>query len=119
MPRNAYGSSGPVVGLVVVVVGEVVVQDRGHAPAEGVTAAVERDPAPVDDDDPGDHVGEGLHLVGDDEHGDALVGEAAEDLGEDVLVSRVDPGGRLIHDQDLGLGTEPFGNDDLLLVSAR
>lgn len=41
------------------------------------------------------------------------------DRGDDLrLCADVDPGGRLVHDQDAGLAADPLGDDDLLLVPA-
>ena len=75
----------------------VLVEDLGLPGEEHVARAVEDDAAAVDDDDAGHDLDERVHLVGDDQHGHALGGQPAEHLGEDVLVGRVHPGGRLVH----------------------
>ena len=46
-------------------------------------------------------------------------GQPAEHLGEDVLVGGVDPGGRLVHEQHVGLGGERAGDEHPALLPAR
>ena len=97
----------------------VLVQDLGLPREEHVAWPVEDDAAPVDDDDASHDLDERIHLVGDDEHRHALGGQPAEHLGEHVLVGGVDPGGRLVHEQDVGLGGERTGDEHPALLSAR
>ena len=58
------------------------------------------------------------HLVGDDEHGDARVGQAAHD-GEDLADDfGVQGGGGLVKEHDLGLHAQGAGDGDALLLAA-
>ena len=69
------------------------------------------DHVPVTD---GDHFRE---FGGDEQYAFALVGEvgnAGEDFG---FRSDVDACGRLVHDQEIRVTAQPFGDDDFLLVS--
>ncbi len=57
-------------------------------------------------------------LVGDQKDGDAVPGQLADDLIDAVLVADVDADRRAVEDQHLGVGGEPLGEHDPLLVAA-
>ncbi len=77
------------------------------------------DPPAIEDDDPvADPLGE-IHLMGDDDHGHALVGERlhdAEHLADRLGVERR---GRLVEQHDVGLHRQRPGDRDALLLAAR
>ena len=54
-----------------------------------------------------------------DDHAEPLRGEVADDLVDLGLGADVDALGRLVEHQHLGLGRQPAGEQDLLLVAAR
>ena len=106
--------------LVVVVVAVVVVVDLGLAREEYVARrAVEADAARVDDDDAGQQPSSAPSSWVTIEHRDAALDEPVEHVGEDVLVGGVDPGGRLVHDEHVGLAGEGAGDEHPALLAAR
>jgi hypothetical protein len=64
-----------------------------------------------------DHVGQRTHLMGDDEHRDATVPQAGDRAGEGLLAGSVDSGCRLVHDHDVGLGSQCPGDQHPPLLS--
>src|SRR5699024_11956891 len=56
-------------------------------------------------------------LGGDEDDGHALGGEVTHELVDGPLGADVDAAGGLVHDDDAGVGDEPLGQDDLLLVA--
>src|SRR4051794_5142135 len=58
-------------------------------------------------------------LVGDHDDGEPLGGEVLDDLIDPIFAVHVDADGRTIQDQDTGLGGEPLGDHDALLVAPR
>ena len=58
------------------------------------------------------------HVAGDEKNGGALAGDLADELMQVGLGLDVDADRRLVDDEDLGLRREPFGDRNLLLVSA-
>src|SRR5271165_3386294 len=58
------------------------------------------------------------HVAGDEKNGGALAGDVADELMQVGLGLDVDADRRLVDDEDLGLSRQPFGDRDLLLVSA-
>ena len=69
-----------------------------------------------------DPVGRGQHLaqlVGDEDHGLALVDQAPQDLEELVHLARGEHGGRLVEDQDVGVAVEGLHQLDALLLAHR
>ena len=59
-----------------------------------------------------------LQLGGDEQHRHAVVGESDDELLDLGLGADVDAAGRLVEDQQLGLGDQPAGQQHLLLVAA-
>ena len=57
-------------------------------------------------------------IAGDQNHGEALFCEAADDLVDLALGADVDALSGLVEDQELGLGREPAGEGNLLLIAA-
>src|SRR5271165_451794 len=58
------------------------------------------------------------HVAGDEKNGGALAGDLADELMQVGLGLDVDADRRLVDDEDLGLSRQPFGDRNLLLVSA-
>jgi hypothetical protein len=76
-------------------------------------------PALVEDDDPvGDPLGE-IHLVGNDDHGHPLVGEPLHDRKHLADGLRIEGGGRLVEQHDIGLHGEGPGDGNPLLLTPR
>ena len=59
-----------------------------------------------------------LHVAGDDDDGEALVGEGAEESVDFGFGADVDAAGGFVDDEDFWAEGEPFGEDDFLLVAA-
>jgi len=57
-------------------------------------------------------------LGGDEHDGDALAGEVVDESVDRGLGADVDAASRFIDDQELGVSAEPFGQGDLLLITA-
>ena len=70
------------------------------------------------DEDPVGHADHLRQLAGDHEDRDALLRQHPHQLVDRVLRAHVDAARRLVHQHDLGLGGEPAGEHDLLLVAA-
>src|SRR5277367_4385044 len=64
----------------------------------------------------GDHFG---HVAGDEENRGALAGDLPDEFVQVGLRLDVDADRRLVDDEDLGLRRQPFGDRNLLLISAR
>ena len=77
------------------------------------------DPAPVDDRDRLAQRLDGLHLVGREDQGLALVTKLEERLPEDRDVDGIEAGERLVHQQDLRIVEDRGDELDLLLVALR
>src|SRR2546423_7056853 len=92
-----------------------VVPGRG----QGAGVAVEDDRSP-DEDEPLDVALDRAELVGDEEDGRAeLAVELVEQGGERLLRVDVDPGRRLVEDEQLGLSGECLGDQGALLLPSR
>ena len=48
-----------------------------------------------------------------------VIRQLLDDLIDLVFRADVDAPGRLVEDEDLGIGIDPLGEDDLLLVAPR
>jgi hypothetical protein len=56
---------------------------------------------------------------GDQQDGSTVIGRRSRDLHHLALRSDIDPLGRLIEDEDLGVTLQPLGDDHLLLAATR
>ena len=70
------------------------------------------------DDDTVAHAEDLRHFGGDHDNAHALIGQLAHQLVDLALRADVDAARRLIEDQNLRVGRQPFADDDLLLVAA-
>ena len=59
------------------------------------------------------------HAVADVDDGEAVAPELADQLEQLLGLARRERGGRLVHDQDLGIGVQGAGDFDLLLLGDR
>ena len=91
-----------------------------HDGLGGGVGAVEvgGDPALADDEDAVGHAEDLGELGGDHQDREALPGELGEQPVHLGLGADVDAAGGLVDDQQLGIGGQPLGDDDLLLVAA-
>ena len=111
---------GPDVGRVVRVraMARRVVRVRVRHVVEGVQGrSVVGDPAVAHDDGPGDDRRQRPHLVGDQQDGRAACDETLDDAGEALLAGEVDPGGRLVEDQQVRLRGQRASDEDPLLLT--
>ena len=76
------------------------------------------DPAVAHHDRPVDERRQRAELVGDQHDGGAAVLEAAQRVGQRLLAGQVDPGGRLVEDEQVGLAGERAGDQHPLLLPA-
>ena len=88
------------------------------AGSEMAGRAVVADAAAAHDDCPGDDLGQGIEFVRDDDQGRAALDEPAHDGDEHLLVTAVDSGGRLVHQEDLGPAGQSAGDQDAALLPA-
>ena len=59
------------------------------------------------------------YLVRNQDDGNALVGELTDDVVNALLVTDVDARRGAVEDEDLGVGSQPFRQNDALLIAAR
>ena len=79
--------------------------------------AVEQDPALVEDHDPLAQGGHVLGLVGGDDHRRRLPGPA-EHVAQPTALGRVEPGGRLVEDQQVRAPEQRLSQDDATSLAA-
>lgn len=102
----------------IVVVRVVVVQNVIASSSEIRCRPVELDMTVVHDDHPRHKIGKGCELMRDDEDGQAFGDQAGEHLGQDVLIGRIHPGRRLVHDQHLGFASQGPSDEHPTLLPA-
>ena len=95
----------------------VVVRDGVLAGRLGHRSVVD-DPAVVHDDGPVHQRRQRAQFVRDQQDRAAAVDEPVERGGERLLAGRVDAGGRLVEDQQVGLAGQGPGDEDPLLLAA-
>ncbi len=83
------------------------------------TGPVVRDCARFEHDGAVDQLAQRAELVGHQEDRRSFQHESVQEVGKYLLVLVVDPGGGLVHDQQLGLGGQCAGDEGALLHSAR
>jgi hypothetical protein len=118
--RRGLGLFVVVVAIVVVAVVVVAVVSTGHGAVRPVVlgnGTVERDSAPVELDDPGQHAEQGMELMGHYQHGCPAPGKPGQHLAQNVLTGKVDPCCWFIHDQHVRLGGEGAGDQDTALLA--
>lgn len=71
-----------------------------------------QDVAAVHDDEAVAEVGSLVHVVGGEEHGDSLCAQHAQFLPDEMASLRVEAGGGLIENKDLGLVDQGAGDDE-------
>ena len=81
----------------------------GQAFGDHLAVVEHRDPVGETHDD--------LHVVLDQQDGDATVADLAHEVAQTVLLDRVHPGGRLVEQQELRLRTQGAGDLEATLVS--
>ena len=87
--------------------------------AELIAAELAADAALMHDQDAiadADHL---FHVAGNHQHGDAGVGEGADQAVDLALGADIDAARRLVEQHDIRRHRQPFGKHDLLLVAAR
>jgi hypothetical protein len=80
-------------------------------------AGFEDAPLVEEEDAVGDVAGE-VEVVGDEEEGEAVIGEAAEDIADFLAEFGVEGGGGFVEEENLGFHGEGAGDGDALLLTA-
>ena len=114
MPASGVGVVAVVVGVepqLEHLAGRVLVDQRARRPLGD-------DPAVVHDDQPVAQLLGLVHVVGGEDQGDALLLEPEQPVPQHVPGLRVEPGGRLVEQQDLGLVDQRAGDGQPALHAA-
>src|SRR4051812_30859155 len=123
IPRYMASSPGPIRAPVGLARGLRLPAEDDHA--QNILLRHVRDPDGADQlavlhhDQPIAHVEHVAHLVADQEDADALALEPGDDLLDHPGLAGAERGGRLVHDQDLGLEVQRARDRDGLALAAR